>query len=65
MCRKLEARFGKKVIEQRRRRRGAGSASRIFGVDDDVSNEAQNNPKRVGAAQGLNHLYRALHSLTR
>ncbi|GAW05713.1 P-loop containing nucleoside triphosphate hydrolase protein [Lentinula edodes] len=51
VCRKLEARFGKKVIEQRRRRRGAGSASRIFGVDDDVSNEAQNNPKRVGAAQ--------------
>ncbi|KAJ3895464.1 P-loop containing nucleoside triphosphate hydrolase protein [Lentinula edodes] len=51
VCRKLEARFGKKAIEQRRRRRGAGSASRIFGVDDDVSNEAQNNPKRVGAAQ--------------
>ncbi|KAJ3854045.1 P-loop containing nucleoside triphosphate hydrolase protein [Lentinula lateritia] len=51
VCRKLEARFGKKAIDQRRRRRGAGSASRIFGVDDDVSNEAQNNPQRVGAAQ--------------
>ncbi|KAJ3935855.1 MAG: P-loop containing nucleoside triphosphate hydrolase protein [Lentinula lateritia] len=51
LCRKLEPRLGKKAIEQRVRRRRAGSASRIFGVDDDGSNEAQNNPKRVGAAQ--------------
>ncbi|KAF5385658.1 hypothetical protein D9757_005460 [Collybiopsis confluens] len=45
VCRKLEARFSKRVIEERQRQRGAGSASRIFGVDD-VSTE-----KRVGAAQ--------------
>ncbi|KAJ3747262.1 P-loop containing nucleoside triphosphate hydrolase protein [Lentinula detonsa] len=50
VCRKLEARFGKKAIEERRRQRGVGSASRIFGVDD-ASNEAQRNSRRVGAAQ--------------
>ncbi|KIK69520.1 hypothetical protein GYMLUDRAFT_33890 [Collybiopsis luxurians FD-317 M1] len=50
VCRKLEARFGKKAIEKRIRQRGAGSASRIFGVDD-TSNEGQNPAKRMGAAQ--------------
>ena len=52
VCRKLEARFGKKAIEERKRQRGAGSASRIFGVEDAL-NQAQLPSKRVGAAQGL------------
>lgn len=51
VCRKLEARFGKKAIEERQKQRGANSANRIFGVEDACSQGQQ--PKRVGAAQGL------------
>lgn len=50
VCRKLEARFGKKAIEERNKQRGASSAKRIFGVDDAFTQEQL---KRVGAAQGL------------
>ncbi|KAF9077697.1 P-loop containing nucleoside triphosphate hydrolase protein [Rhodocollybia butyracea] len=49
VCRKLEGRFGKKAIEDRKRTRGAGSASRIFGVDD--TSENPSSARRVGAAQ--------------
>ncbi|KAJ3822852.1 P-loop containing nucleoside triphosphate hydrolase protein [Lentinula raphanica] len=51
VCRKLEAKFSKKAIDEKNKRRTAGSASRIFGVDDTVQDEAQDRTRRVGAAQ--------------
>lgn len=57
VCRKLEAKFGRKAIEEKKRRRGRGQVQQRWDDFEDMDEVHTIDPKTVTLAKGRQSLY--------